>query len=823
MNKIIDKLKQGIDIIGKQNIFLIVFVLIVLGISGLYNTFSIYTASEGVSIIDGIKTYKFILGEDTKNSILVASGKSKNIEVTITNDSDLMLNYGVYYSSYDDLTDVSIRYLGTSSSLPQDVIEGNSNNFVTLLIENQSDDDVTIDFGVKYGLKSGGDLTLDSNEYWIESKLMYLSEVKAGSYVKYVGNNGCVGEACNGQNANYVSDEDMGYCGSQSTKFITNGWRIAYTKDKNAYLISAGAPECLATDKLGNISSDTYGDVDYEAAHGMPVHINNLNKEALKYCNSNYSENGECSNNTIWAFKESDFKIILNSDITLTDCYFKDKDNKCGYDNDLINNGFYWFANPFEVNTSFHGFNWNIADNMVSSEASNENAGLRVVIKLDSTVQVIGGSGTYSDPYKIRKREKKYLKDANVGSYVSYNGNNDCVGEACKGQNANYVSDENMGYCGTDSTKFKTNGWRIGYIEGKSSYLISAGAPECFDNKEDSNINDIALKYCNSSYSFNGRCDKDNVWAMNSVDFSKITGNVLGAGSCYEISGNNNCGYNNDLIDIGSFYWYDTLNQDKMFYWNPNLRFNSSDANNYSMGVRPVLKLREDVEITSGEGSYKNPYKIVVNDTKIKDLSGNDHYGINNGGNWDKTSGVISLNGNSSYIDCGLKNYNFGGSVSLVTRININEFNENKSYLLSNSNNGGVSLIIDEEGRFGFEIYTIQNGIGSYKYFSSGFVPSLNTWYTVVAIYDGMNLSLFVDGESINLDSNIIGAPSSVNGNVGISNNLMLAGNTGDLKLDYDDILIFNRSLSSDEVQSNYSGKVNPENKDGLVLYYNFE
>ena len=83
-----------------------------------------------------------------------------------------------------------------------------------------------------------------------------LNTVSVGSYVKYMGNNGCDGNHCAGDNANYVSDDDMGYCGNSYYGFIVNGWRVAYIKDNSAYLVSAGAPECVAT-YVENISAST--------------------------------------------------------------------------------------------------------------------------------------------------------------------------------------------------------------------------------------------------------------------------------------------------------------------------------------------------------------------------------------------------------------------------------------------------------------------------------------------------------------------------------------------------------------------------------------
>lgn len=104
--------------------------------------------------------------------------------------------------------------------------------------------------------------TLNTNTCMSETRL--LSEMSVGSYVKYVGNNGCEGKACEGQNANYVSDSNMGYCNSSSYKFNVNGWKIGYIENGSAHLISAGAPECVAT-----YSDSTTSFNDLNILHGQ--------------------------------------------------------------------------------------------------------------------------------------------------------------------------------------------------------------------------------------------------------------------------------------------------------------------------------------------------------------------------------------------------------------------------------------------------------------------------------------------------------------------------------------------------------------------------
>ena len=305
-----------------------------------------------------------------------------------------------------------------------------------------------------------------------------LNTVEVGSYVKYMGNNGCDGNHCTGDNANYVSDDDMGYCYSYD-EFIVNGWRIAYIKDNSAYLVSAGAPEYVATyvenvsngtsnqtfsiyyygsgylfdettgeysltgvtssalDWSSNYngiiantpytcrsgsstdscttmykviahSSSTQGTVitydSYDGA-GVPNHIAHLNKAALKYCNTNYAYNGVCDSTSSWSINDSDYQMItanIGTKKTLSNCNNIFGSRACGFNNDLIDNGsYYWFATPYSASSTY-AFAWNPIFRLVGNIYSDHAYGVRPVLRLRSSVSVMSGSGTYKDPYVIQ-------------------------------------------------------------------------------------------------------------------------------------------------------------------------------------------------------------------------------------------------------------------------------------------------------------------------------------------------------------------------------------------------------------------------------------
>ena len=233
-----------------------------------------------------------------------------------------------------------------------------------------------------------------------KSKLL-LSDVEPGSYVAYTGDNGCSGNACSGQNANYVSSTDMGYCASSDYKFSVNGWRVGYISDGTTYLVSAGAPECIATDSSGNMINTGSNASDYLDSTNLYKHLDNLDNESLLYCNLDYAYGGVCDSTSAWAMDAIDFEAITGSALSNSSCYASYSNMSCGYSNSLIDNGgYYWYATRYSA-SSGGTFSWNPFARRVSNFDSNYSYGLRPVLRLQSSVQVVGGSGTYEDPYTI--------------------------------------------------------------------------------------------------------------------------------------------------------------------------------------------------------------------------------------------------------------------------------------------------------------------------------------------------------------------------------------------------------------------------------------
>ena len=224
-----------------------------------------------------------------------------------------------------------------------------------------------------------------------------LSSMASGSYVKYVGDNGCVGKLCSGQNANYVDNHHLGYCGSKDLQFSTDGYRIAYVNDGSAYLVSAGSPECICSSSDGGTNNSCATSLNVDS---VSQHIQNLNSISLKYCNPQFVFGGECNGEVVRNINDVDYGYMVLPNNNLSSCVGL-QSGKCGYFDDLIDIGSdYWYSSLYTgVNNVV--FYWNSAKRIIDKSVSSSAFGIRPIIRMDSDVIVIGGDGSYANPYQI--------------------------------------------------------------------------------------------------------------------------------------------------------------------------------------------------------------------------------------------------------------------------------------------------------------------------------------------------------------------------------------------------------------------------------------
>lgn len=438
INNVILNVNKFIDKIGKINFILLVFIIIVIVIVGLYTTLAADT-SDNYSLL--AKSYKFIIGEDNDTKVTITGDSSKYMDITLKNDDSIDIKYALYYTTTN--SDIDIGYTKDTKAPTSGTIKANSEIVITLLVINNSVSNEDIMLGIDYGTVNGGEI--NSSGTRIDKRLMFLNEVDVGSYVNYVGNGGTIGNisvncnssgtsslemtdeieaanACKGENAREdldSSSDTYGYCYDSNYKYNTTGWRIAYISNNKAMIVSAGSPEC--NERVSSEDNLKYIEI--------------ANSKALKYCNMDYVD-GDCScvdsdddgfcdiaSIDAWAINDNDFysmtkhisgygkRLVIGSsslgDVgselgSTLDCYKQSEYSECGYGNDLIDNGgYYWFAAMYGPNST-DGVYWDSFSHSVNNNSGMVAYGLRPIISLSSSVYVVGGSGTVDVPYEIK-------------------------------------------------------------------------------------------------------------------------------------------------------------------------------------------------------------------------------------------------------------------------------------------------------------------------------------------------------------------------------------------------------------------------------------
>ena len=402
--------------INKKNAYLLFLFIVCLSALVIVPTYAKFGSSYGTTddVVSMALDFNVTITDvEEYERITVPANSRKRFDVKVSNSGTTDLYYGIWYRMVEPSVaggNISIGKSASSSTATSGVVAGNSSVIANIIIVNNSASDIIVDIGVASSTTSANDIEYLDGKRLISGQIaQLLSEVAFGSYVQYTGNNNCSGASCSGQNANYVSDTDMGYCYSSSYKFSVNGWRVAYVDDNgdddsnndNAVLVSAGAPECMCTDSTGTAYNSSCS--SYLSVANISKHYDNMNNIALKYCNSAYIKGGVCDSNAVssgvvHAMNEGDFQKITDS--SLSSCNTSSSVN-CGYTNDLIDNGgYYWFATLYRDSSSY-SFYWAPSNRYVINIRSLHLRGVRPVLTLESSVIVTGGSGIYTDPYII--------------------------------------------------------------------------------------------------------------------------------------------------------------------------------------------------------------------------------------------------------------------------------------------------------------------------------------------------------------------------------------------------------------------------------------
>ena len=286
-----------------------------------------------------------------------------------------------------------------------------------------------------------------------------------------------------------------------------------------------------------------------------------------------------------------------------------------GGTNGYLNNGLLWWTLTPSRSSSIRYVSDN--GNAYSSSSSYASYGVRPSINLKSSVRIVDGDGTIDNPYRLNgdndtNLSGTYLKDRFSGEYIRFG----------SGENNLYriVSHENgTGTKITSAEPLKSSGTFItsAFDSNSSVNYSSSNTIGTFLNGE------YLTNYVNSTY--RDMIEDSTTWYLGTVGngtsyklakyvdinmgnlTSSATNAKVGLLRMGELMADQFDRYSNNII-----YW--TLTPYSTSYVRDVDYYGIANGNRPSNadGVRPSLNLKQNVVITSGDGTKNNPFQIEL-------------------------------------------------------------------------------------------------------------------------------------------------------------------------------------------------------------------
>ena len=148
----------------KNRIMLLMLLIIMVVVASLYTTFALIDNGNN----DNQADYNFILDSTKSQEIKISSKETKTIDINVNNPYEKPLNYAIAYSTEAEL---NIGISDTSQNKAEDTIEGKTNKIVSIIINNDTDNTVTVNLSVITGYINGGDLIIPKGKKIITQTL----------------------------------------------------------------------------------------------------------------------------------------------------------------------------------------------------------------------------------------------------------------------------------------------------------------------------------------------------------------------------------------------------------------------------------------------------------------------------------------------------------------------------------------------------------------------------------------------------------------------------------------------------------------------------
>ena len=428
----------------KKNYLLIIIVIGLLTLS-LYSTFAIFTTSVITNNIVNLSASTLPINTETVEyeRIIIKSKEKKVIEFTVSNKTNDNLYYGVWYEMVKPSSITDDIIIGKKEDTQNDTHEqllSSAEAKISFVIENKSSSSIIVNVGVGYS--STSDLNLPENVNLITE--IYEDVILGTDYIFNIYDNASKSNFTN-NNIEYERAEaisimkdthgNIRYYGNNPNnyvKFNNELWRIigVFKNIDDGTGKKEDRLKIARNTNIGNYAWDS-GNVNEWTTSTLKIYLNetyldNIMLGAKEMIGSSLWNLGGTSSSTIYAdqFYEyergtqtssgrstewtgniglmypSDYMYSIDLSKCTKDGFNLNSDTPNCRDTTWLRNtsSYQWTLTP-DIN-SYRSFSIPSAGHIGNSNV-NKSYGVRPVLYLKSTVQIIGGTGTSSDPFLL--------------------------------------------------------------------------------------------------------------------------------------------------------------------------------------------------------------------------------------------------------------------------------------------------------------------------------------------------------------------------------------------------------------------------------------
>ena len=596
-----------------SKIYMLGVILISLLVIGGYFSYAMFTVSKeknnAISIVTGNLTYELLVDGTKSTTLSVPANTTKEFTITLNNINNRTARFNFYYvgtlasnvtAGYKTGDGINIPPEAKGVNLEKSGTSGSSNTYI-IKVSNNTSSSKTINLGVQVGLDYN-DLTLPSNGHLFE-------EVKKETVADYVLDPGPNGDTYDDGIDTFITGEDPNNYIWYSGKL----WRAVSVNNE------------AKTTKLvtqWNISSITYssGSTDFEGSY-MEEWLNDTTVDGFLGNLRDYKKfivtDAKWNATMTTSSSKPPETTIVEDAVGLLNYYeyvtsYRGASSSTGY----LNNGLYWWTLTPYSSSYVRSVYINGYSNSISP--SSNSYGVRPSINLKSSIKIVDGDGTVDNPYRLNGDNDTNLSGAVLssrysGEYIRF-GNDEnnlyIIVSHENGTGTKIVSAEPLKSSGefitmnfgSNATFSSTN--TIGTFL-KGDYLTSYVDSSYSNMIEDNTTWYLGTVGSGSSYSYKNAKYTD---ASGTTTTSNVTQARVGLLRYGELMSSQFDRYGNNTD-----YW--TLTP----YSSSNVRSVSSSGRNgnyspssFSLGVRPSVNLKSNVQIVNGDGTLNSPFEIQL-------------------------------------------------------------------------------------------------------------------------------------------------------------------------------------------------------------------